>query len=147
MSSHIAPRMTIEEQLSYWKWDFTSLDLFSSELAYSLVFENIRPDRVADALQTVDLTTLPDYFLLIQIDDYSFLSKRLEITREFFQKDLVVNTIRTYLKELRVSGFAANLINTDRVICFLCLEEYGTVAVEEFLMRSEEHTSELQSQR
>lgn len=134
MSSHIAPRMTIEEQLSYWKWDFTSLDLFSSELAYSLVFENIRPDRVADALQTVDLTTLPDYFLLIQIDDYSFLSKRLEITREFFQKDLVVNTIRTYLKELRVSGFAANLINTDRVICFLCLEEYGTVTVEEFLM-------------
>lgn len=134
MSSHIAPRMTIEEQLSYWKWDFTSLDLFSSELAYSLVFENIRPERVADALQTVDLTTLPDYFLLIQIDDYSFLSKRLEITREFFQKDLVVNTIRTYLKELRVSGFAANLINTDRVICFLCLEEYGTVTVEEFLM-------------
>ena len=78
MSSHIAPRMTIEEQLSYWKWDFTSLDLFSSELAYSLVFENIRPDRVADALQTVDLTTLPDYFLLIQIDDYSFLSRHVE---------------------------------------------------------------------
>lgn len=134
MSSHSAPRMTIEEQLSYWKWDFTSLDLFSSELAYSLVFENIRPDRVSDALQTVGLTTLPDHFLLIQIDDYSSLSKKLEITREFFQKDLVVNTIRTYLKELKLPGFAANLINTDRVICFLCLEEYHSVAVEEFLL-------------
>lgn len=134
MSSHSAPRMTIEEQLSYWKWDFTSLDLFSSELAYSLVFENIRPDRIADALQTVGLTVLPDRFLLIQIDDYASLSKKLEITREFFQKDLVVNTIRAYLKELRLPGFAANLINTDRVICFLCLEEYKLAAVEEFLL-------------
>ena len=41
MSSHITPRMTIEEQLSYWKWDFTSLDLFSSELA-SVSYTHLR---------------------------------------------------------------------------------------------------------
>lgn len=127
------PKTALEEQLSYWKWDFTTVDLFSSELAYSLIYDNIRPDRIAEALQTVGLTALPNYFILIQIDGYLALSKQLEITREFFQKDLVVNTIREYLSELSLPGFAANLINSDRVICFLCLDEGLYAPITEYL--------------
>lgn len=133
MSSLFSLPATIEQQLSYWKWDFTSLDLFSGELAYSLIYDNVRPDRVQEALQTVGLDALPNYFILIQIDDYLTISKQLEITREFFQKDLVVNTIRSCLENLQVPGFAANLINSDRVICFLCLEDLQLEPVEEFL--------------
>lgn len=133
MQTQSGEKRTIEEQLSYWKWDFTAHDLFSNELAYSLIYDNIRPDRVADALRTVGLETLPNYFLLLQIDDYLSLSKQLEITREFFQKDLVVNTIRDYLKELSLPGFSANLINSDRVICFLCLEEERHAPIQDFL--------------
>ncbi|MGO5023309.1 hypothetical protein ACTQ4E_09475 [Lawsonibacter sp. LCP25S3_G6] len=133
MSSLLSLPATIEQQLSYWKWDFTSLDLFSGELAYSLIYDNVRPDRIQEALQTVGMDTLPNYFILIQIDDYLAISKQLEITREFFQKDLVVNTIRSCLENLQVPGFAANLINSDRVICFLCLEELPLEPVEDFL--------------
>ena len=132
MSEQAPAKDAIAEQLSYWKWDFTTLDLFSGELAYSLIFDNIRPDRVKEALATVGLDTLPNYFILIQIDDYTALSKRMEITREFFQKDLVVNTIRAYCREIGVPGFSANLINSERVLCFLCLDEARYAPLSEF---------------
>ena len=33
MSEQAPAKDAIAEQLSYWKWDFTTLDLFSGELA------------------------------------------------------------------------------------------------------------------
>lgn len=134
MNSDINQMLT--EAFSYWKWDFTPLDMFSGELAYSLIYNNIKPEKTADAMQTVGMHRLPNYFVLIQIDDYESISKQMEITREFFQKDRLVRTIRNYLSRIGVEGFAANLINSDRIICFVCLQEMRGEEARAFLRDS-----------
>lgn len=112
--------MDLEKSFSYWKGHVTLADVFAEELAYSLIYDNIRADRVDVALGTVELTELPDRFFLIQVDDYMNLSGKLSITQEFFQKPRLVNLLRDLLRERGIRGFVANLVGMDKFICFLC---------------------------
>ena len=109
-------------EFSYWKSHFSLCDIFSDELSYSLLFNNIRPDRVEQAMSTVGMTCLPNYFLLVQVDNYQKISQSLEPTREYFQKAIVINLIRKQLKASGIPGFVANILNTERVICFIALD-------------------------
>lgn len=120
--------MTLEESFSYWKDHITLEDVFAEELAYSLIYDNIRPDKLDVALGTVGLTELPDRFFLLQVDDYMNLSGQLNITQEFFQKPRLVNLLRELLRELELTGFVANLVGMDKLICFLCGAEEGSLA-------------------
>lgn len=120
--------MTLEQSFSYWKDHITLEDVFAEELAYSLIYDNIRADRVDIALGTVGLTELPDRFFLLQVDDYLNLSGKMNITQEFFQKPRLVNLLRELLREQGKAGFAANLVGMDKLICFLCGTEEGELA-------------------
>lgn len=69
----------IPESLDYWKKYITLHHVLACELSYSLIYNNIRPDKVGDALATVGLDTLPNRFFaasggrllqLQQQDDY-----------------------------------------------------------------------------
>ena len=52
----------IPESLDYWKKYITLHHVLACELSYSLIYNNIRPDKVGDALATVGLDTLPNRF-------------------------------------------------------------------------------------
>ena len=121
--------MTLEQSFSYWKDHITLADVFAEELAYSLIYDNIRADKVDVALGTVGLTELPNRFFLLQVDDYMNLSGKLNIAQEFFQKPRLVNLLRELLRELGLTGFAANLVGMDKFICFLCNAEEDGLAV------------------
>lgn len=58
------------KELDYWKDYITMHNVLACELSYSLIYNNIRPDKVKEALATVNLDTLPNRFFLIQVDDY-----------------------------------------------------------------------------
>lgn len=110
----------ITATLSYYKSHQSIEDILSDELGYSLIYDNIVPNRVGDALATVNLVELPSHFFLIQIDDYIRQSQQIEITREFFQKTGMIRMIRAFLSEWGIPGFVANLIGTDKITCFIC---------------------------
>jgi len=112
-----------EQALSYWKAHITMRDVLACELAFSLIYNNILPEKLDTALATAELTSLPNRLLLIQVDDYTNHSSKLRITQEYFQKAVLVNMLREALKEQHLSGFVANLIGTDKIACFLCCEE------------------------
>lgn len=76
----------IPESLDYWKKYITLHHVLACELSYSLIYNNIRPDKVGDALATVGLDTLPNRFFLLQVDDYYNYSDKMIITQEFFRK-------------------------------------------------------------
>ena len=122
MAGDAAAMNAFAREFSYWKSHFSLCDIFSDELSYSLLFNNIRPDRVDQAMSTVGMACLPNYFLLVQVDNYQKISQSLEPTREYFQKAIVINLIRKQLEALNLSGFAANILNTERVICFIALD-------------------------
>lgn len=122
MAGDAAAMNAFAREFSYWKSHFSLCDIFSDELSYSLLFNNIRPDRVEQAMSTVGMSCLPNYFLLIQVDNYQKISQSLEPTREYFQKAIVINLIRKQLKTSGISGFVANILNTERVICFIALD-------------------------
>lgn len=46
-------------EMDYWKSYVTLHHVLACELSYSLIYDNIRPDKVWDALATVGLTQLP----------------------------------------------------------------------------------------
>ncbi len=121
------PERDVVEQLSsllsYWKGHVTLHHVLASELSYSLIFDNIRPDKVKEALATVGLESLPNRFLLIQVDDYYNYSSKMRITQEFFQKTSLIDMIREGMSAMRLTGFTANLIGLDKIICFLCCPE------------------------
>ena len=84
----------IPESLDHWKKYITLHHVLACELSYSLIYNNIRPDKVGDALATVGLDTLPNRFLLLQVDDYYNYSSKMIITQEFFQKTILINLMR-----------------------------------------------------
>ena len=110
--------------LDYWKGYVTLHHVLACELSYSLIYDNIRPDKVSDALATVGLTRLPNRFLLIQVDDYYNYSSKMRITQEFFQKTSLINLLRTRMEQLELKGFMANLVGLDKLICFLSCPEW-----------------------
>lgn len=109
--------------LDYWKNYITMHNVLACELSYSLIYNNIRPEKTKEALATVGLDTLPNRFFLIQVDDYYNYSSKMQITQEFYQKTLLINMLREQMHALNLNGFMANLVGIDKLICFLCCEE------------------------
>ena len=124
----------LEKELSYWKAHLSVRDVLSSELSYSLIYDNILPDKVSDALATVGLSVLPNRFLLIQVDDYQNVSSKLRLTQEFFQKTSLINMIRDSMQAMGLQGFVANLVGLDKIICFLCCGDREGAGAKEYLL-------------
>lgn len=124
----------IPVSLDYWKDYVTLRHVLACELSYSLIYNNIRPDKVKDALATVGLDTLPNRFILIQVDDYFNYSSKMHITQEFFQKTAVINLLRECLEQMGLKGFMANLVGLDKLICFLCCPEWEGPKVNDRLL-------------
>lgn len=114
----------IPASLDYWKNYITMHHVLACELSYSLIYNNIRPDKVGDALATVGLHTLPNRFLLLQVDDYYNFSSKMVITQEFFQKTVLINLLRECMEQMGLTGFMANLVSLDKLICFLCCPQW-----------------------
>lgn len=123
----------LEETLSYWKAHFSAHDVLASELAYSLIFDNIRSDKVREAMETVGLTELPNRFFLIQVDDYHNYANKLRFTQEFFQKASLLKLLRSHMAENRIEGFAANQVGQEKIICFFCFPEQSEEQSDELL--------------
>ena len=111
------------KELDYWKDYITMHNVLACELSYSLIYNNIRPDKVKEALATVNLDTLPNRFFLIQVDDYYNYSSKMQITQEFYQKTILINLLRAHMETMGLQGFMANLVGIDKLVCFLCCEE------------------------
>lgn len=120
-------------KLDYWKEHVTMHHVLASELSYSLLYNNIRSDKVEEALATVDLDTLPNRFLLIQVDDYYNYSSKMHIMQEFYQKTDLINCLRKRMESMGLKGFMANLIGQDKIICFLCCHEWETQEINDRL--------------
>ena len=121
------------KDLDYWKDYITMHNVLACELSYSLIYNNIRPEKVKEALATVSLHTLPNRFFLIQVDDYYNYSSKMQITQEFYQKTLLINLLRERMQELGLKGFMANLVGIDKLICFLCCEEEEKTDIRSYL--------------
>jgi AraC-like DNA-binding protein len=113
-------KLRLLSELSYWKSHLSVQDVLSGELSYSLIYDNIIPDKVSDALATVGLTELPNRFFLIQVDDYQNYTSKMQVTQEFFQKTVLINMLRERMRTMEIQGFVANLVGLDRIICFIC---------------------------
>ena len=124
----------VDPDLSYWKKHISIYHMLASELAYSLIYDNIRPEKLDEALATVGLETLPNRFFLIQVDDYHNRSSKLQITQEFFQKTSLVNLIREQMEKSELEGFCANLVGMDKIICFFCFPEQAPEETRQFLL-------------
>ncbi len=125
----------LEKELSYWKAHITIYDVLADELSYSMLYDNIRPDKVKEALGSVGLTMMPNRFLLIQVDDYQNYASKLRLTQECFQKTSLIKVLRECMKSMEVQGFIANLIGQDNFICFLCCQEKEGPEIKEYLLR------------
>lgn len=112
------------EYLNYWKTDRTIHNVFAEELSFSLIYNNVHPERVKTALETVGMTQLPDQFLLIQVDDYQNQSQSFQVTSEFRQKARIVKLLNALLEKKELSGFVSNLTGLDTVICFVNKKDY-----------------------
>lgn len=121
--------------LDYWKNYITLHHVLACELSYSLIYNNIRTDKVGDALATVGLDRLPNRFLLLQVDDYYNFSSKMVITQEFFQKTVLINLLRECMKEMGLKGFMANLVSLDKLVCFLCCPEWEGAEINSYLLR------------
>jgi AraC-like DNA-binding protein len=120
MEDNARSKFQFLSELSYWKSHLSILDVLSCELSYSLIYDNVRPDKVNDALATVGLAELPNRFFLIQVDDYRNYADKMHVTQEFFQKTVLINILRECLRTMGIKGFIANLVGMDRIVCFLC---------------------------
>lgn len=111
------------EQLSYYKGNRSFEDVVREEFAFSLIFNNIAPAKMAAALKSVGLQSVPNAFLLLQVDDDPDGSKRFSVENEFVAKPRILDLVRTQLKTARWDHMAANLTGTDNLIVFFCIKE------------------------
>ena len=129
-----APGQGAPIEMDYWKSYVTLHHVLACDLSYSLIYDNIRPDKVQDALATVGLTQLPNRVFLIQVDDYYNASSNMPITQEFFQKTALIDLLRDQMARMELTGFMANLVGLDKIICFLCCSEWEDDQAEQRLM-------------
>lgn len=118
-------RLKIEERLNYYKGNRSFRDVLLEEFAFSLIFNNIAPDKVSEALKSVGLECVPNIFLLIQVDDYSNESRRFAIEDEFVMKVRILNIVRSRLRKNNCEFIAANLTGTDKMIVLLHVNKEG----------------------
>lgn len=120
-------------EMGYWKKHRSIDHVFASELAFSLIYNNVKADKQDQALATMGLTVLPDVMLLVQVDDYISKYSDIEITHEFYVKAGVRSCLQAAIVRSVYDGFAANLVGMDTLICFLCLpEEHDDTELYEF---------------
>lgn len=127
-------KLPLEEELCYWKAYNSVHDVLASELSYSLIYDNIHPNKIGDALATVGLTALPNRFFLIQVDDYQNYASKLRLTQEFFQKTSLIHMIRECMRDMGLCGFTANMIGQDNITCFLCCNERENAHINQYLL-------------
>lgn len=120
------------KQMNYWKKTRSNDEVYASELGFSLIYDNIRPEAQNRALATMGMETLPNLILLVQVDNYLSKYSDLDITMEFSVKALVWKSLQVGIKNSNYQGFAANLVGLDTLICFLCMEEQNETQIKEF---------------
>lgn len=121
------------DQLSYYRGNRSFDDVVREEFAFSLLFNNIAPVKMAAALQSVGLRRVPNAFLLIRIDDCAHGSGRFSIENELITKVRILDIVRAHLEKVRWDHMAADLTGTDSVIVLFCVE--GADGCEEELSR------------
>ena len=114
---------------AYWKARHNLESIFASELAFSLIYDNIKHELSGRALATMGLAVLPDVMLLVQVDDYVSKYSEIKVTREFTVKAAVRICMQEVIDSSCYVGFAANLIGLDTLVCFLCLPEYTDISL------------------
>lgn len=112
----------MKDCLSYYRGNRSFNDVLLEEFAFSLIFDNIAPNKRREAINSVGLNRMPNMFLLIQVDDYSNESKRFSVKDEFVMKVRILNVIRTFMRENDFEFIASNLTGTDKMIVFLCID-------------------------
>ena len=117
--------MAEEEKINlpcYFKHNRQAGNILSEEFAFSLLYNNIAPDKVNLALESVNISRLPNIFLLIQIDDYQKESKRTAIEYEFAIKVRIMDVVRSCLTKCEMECVAANLTGTDKAVIFFSVD-------------------------
>ena len=109
--------------VNYYKRNRTIDMLLMEEFAFSLLFNNIAPDKLQVALDSVGLNRIPSLFLLIQVDDHLNESKRLNTENEFVLKVRIADIIRTCFERNGLEPVVANLTGTDKLVAFLVMDE------------------------
>lgn len=109
------------EKMDYWAKNRCMENVYASELAFSLIYNNINPGKLPQALATMGLACLPDVMLLIQVDDYSSRYEKMEVTRSHLVKESIRSLLQDSVERSGYAGFAANLIGLDTLVCFLCM--------------------------
>lgn len=111
------------QALNYFKRNRSLKNILAEEFAFSMLYNNIAPDKLDVALRSVGLVHMPNFFLLIQVDDYSNESKRLTIENEFVIKVKIVDIVHDCLTNRGIEHTAANLTGTDKLVAFLVMDE------------------------
>ena len=93
------------------------------EFAFSLLYNNIAPDKLQAALDSVGLNRIPSFFLLFQVDDHLNESKRLNTENEFVLKVRIADIIRACFEQNGLEPVVANLTGTDKLVAFLVMDE------------------------
>ena len=119
--------------MGYWKKNRSVDNMFASELAFSLIYNNVKADKERQALATMRLSSRPEIMLLVQVDDYISKYSDIEITHEFYTKAGVRGCLQAAIDRSDYVGFAANLVGMDTLVCFLCLpKDHEETALYEF---------------
>jgi len=117
------PSMEQLLSINIWKERRTMQDVMNSEFSYSLLFNNILPSKLDDALQLVGLSTLPNFFFIAHVNDYSNQTMGLAQVNEWRQKNNVFASLKQCVRESGFEGFCANMPSTENVIGYICLPE------------------------
>lgn len=105
--------------LNYYRRNHSVENVLFEQFAFSLIYNNIAPNKIHEALNSVGLSQMPNLFFLIQVDDYPNVSKRLAIENEFTIKAHIIDAVRSCLMKTGSEYAVANLTGTDKMIAFL----------------------------
>ena len=81
--------------LNYYRRNHSVENVLFEQFAFSLIYNNIAPNKMHEALNSVGLSQMPNLFFLIQVDDYPNVSKRLAIENEFTIKAHIIDAVRS----------------------------------------------------
>ena len=80
--------------IPFVKNDRSLNDLLQGEIAYGLLYENIRPNYIKECYRLLGIEYEPNILCLIQVDDFYEHCSRLPASRGYHLKDGILKCIR-----------------------------------------------------
>ncbi|MDO5424778.1 MAG: helix-turn-helix transcriptional regulator [Eubacteriales bacterium] len=105
-------------------------ELYCQEFGYSVIYGNLQYGNLDQILKLLRLESLPDYMLLVRVDEYIDIFQHFPDFNNYSIKGTIMHHLEETLNAMEIRHVLANYKGTDTLGVFLCMKQRWDISEE-----------------